>query len=389
MSAILSAILFRLSFDYDVLGPLMIGSITLWVISEHSVLHAKNTPLSILIWSVIALPGHFWGIYLAIKEHATDSGVIALGVYAGVIIWFALFGITLVVLIGRFLGINSIFSRAVIVALFFYGITRHALLGLFMVVGGYPLLDPQLPLMRYATEVEELKPKEWRKIKNRKGMSIYVTPLVPMPKRGGSASTALEVYRSLSLIENRVDTATPHIIIATEAVFSYALNEHMDWVAVWQTLLEANQTLIIGALKRDDGGMRQSLYFIQKDRIIDIYDKKFCVDGYECIQEDTLMGNVFSLFMKDDLGKLVPATNAGKSVLIDIMNIRPIVCSELFHPELIQQDDDLITFTVRDEWFDNQTRRWIEWYARWVVMFYRKPALFITPVKCLYITPFF
>jgi hypothetical protein len=255
-----------------------------------------------------------------------------------------------------------------ICTLFFWGASGYALLP-FGVMYGFPVLNPLVPLIYthsfftylvilnqwgalYAALflIEQmahgLTHKRWGLIVITGAVLVFI--FVPLPQKAPDRITqelAKRIYQVPTTAFHPDDTAwdraekiagalseVPDATIAClpESAFPYPLNEYPVFGALWDQSMPHGSTLLIGAHHKKNDRLYNSLYQLKEGRIIQIYDKKYCLPLVEHNAVNWVFLQGICSFFSTTKDIFCNAHAASLPVkLTENFSCMPLICSEL------------------------------------------------------------
>ena len=373
---LLSATLFSVAFLFsDMFGFLVILSLILLFFISKSFLNG-------VWWGVIAFSLHFIWLYQLLITNSDATFLQAILIYLFVVFytsffsgaWFFVIKICEKTVQQLFLKILIFISTT---TAFFYFMQNYSLMFLGR-VEGYPFLNPFLPLARYRwflflysisclnfnlnnnfNYLKELE--ETKKVK-----LFYLKPCTSDPKKQHSpTAVGQDIYKKLIdlNLEGYSKEYEKLIVVAPETTYPFALNEHLSQLGLWNCVIPSNTYFLLGSQRREIESLYQTVFLIQRGRIINFYDKTHRVAFTEKIPK---CWRYFSwsktLFLKDKIEFRKQKSNSKKinfNTISHDLIIIPKICSELFFRKenIHYEKKSVIFFFVNDSWFCNYFKK--------------------------------
>lgn len=372
LKTILSALFFSFSFLFiNNLGFLIILSFILLfhiLSNNHKIGHFV---LIGFLWGLIAFGLHFIWLYILLLNNSGATFYLATVLYFFIIIYSGFLSGVYFFIINKLLCISTFIINKIIVFftitfLFFYFIDKHFLFFLGE-NGGYPFLNPFIPLAKYKWFLllysfifspNKINQKDLKNKFFRENEIIYLKPAKRPFNNNYNITTAGQmVYQQLTNL-NLHEHKKNIIILSPETYFPYSLNKSKKIVKLWKTVLPEKSYFFVGSQREilddhDKTKIFQTIFLLQSGRIIDFYDKKHKALFAEFIPK------IFkkfkwssSLFLN---GKIKFSTgHCNKTFkLWQKFTIIPKICSEFFYRVdlTIKPDTTFLFLFVNDNWF--------------------------------------
>jgi len=192
-------------------------------------------------------------------------------------------------------------------------------------MSGYFFLNPLLPAVAWARESLSfvIPPKKWLVIPI--GDVKIACYFLPPPVDYSRAALTQKLYKDLYAAPQA--SSNESYILSPESTFPFSLPAFgAPEFQLWQSVLPANTTWIMGGVRSVEGGTTQALYYLQKGLITDVYEKYSLIDLFEsppasffqraCVRCFSLGHETFvpGLQVPQDKGKI----------------FQPALCSDLF-----------------------------------------------------------
>lgn len=191
----------------------------------------------------------------------------------------------------------------------------------------------------------------WSVIISKRGALPEWFKTISILKRMPRRSNAYEAANELTVQMQRVIAERPEIklFITSEGNFPFPLKEGR-FTAMWQkNILDSNRTLILGAHKKQEGNLYNSMFIIDKCRIIQTYDKSSLVPFFE-----------FSHFKNEKKitflkGKHLSFSKSSKPTTPIYLNkntsFLPVICIELYWQNRCKYQGIPIICIANDDFF--------------------------------------
>ena len=181
-----------------------------------------------------------------------------------------------------------------------------------------------------------------------------------------------------------------NFIIMPESSYQFPLNEYLETVGLLgESLLSDETTLVLGAHRRENGKLYNSLYCIDWCRIINVYDKKHLIPFVEYLPNHFNIPFFKGLFLNKK--KQFNVSNNRRQVLHlgHEVEMVPYICSELFWGcERPEEWVETILCIANDSWFSSRSmRRLLSLLSYYRAIEWQKNILYVSHYYAQWIDP--
>lgn len=367
----ISAIIYNLAFYYP---PLAFLILLFWVPLYGNYGFKKG-----FLWGILAYGIHSYWLFILLKTKSEASPTLCLFLYFFIVIYFALTsGVWFFVL--QKLNIRSVATYLLIMGGYFIGLHWY---GLWFIswdnikfnAAGYPFFFPLIPLIKYKLFLYLISCAVgmFNPYKDTRPPGIKFVHLKPDDNqyRQNADIVGQRIYHKLAELNLREGD----IVVAPESTYPFSLNKHVKDIDLWEYALKEN-SLLIGGLQTKLKKRHQSIYWIRRRRIMEVYDKTNLIPFVEklpnFLEKSTLLSD---LFLNNK--RSIHEGNGGTLFKLNSkICIKPLVCSELFFGVKKVSDCYLVCF-INDSWFTTTFRYWMQSYARLISAWINRPILYI------------
>jgi len=167
----------------------------------------------------------------------------------------------------------------------------------------------------------------------------------------GSKKSLFDCAQEIAIIIQRGMQRHPttNIVVLPEGAFAYPLNE-LPFVAAWWIKPESNKHLFIGAHRKENGALYNSMYHIYNGAIVDWYDKRCLVPVAEYVPTWLAwLPGIRAIFLEGFNDFSCGAQE--KVFVVDDVRYQPIICSELFLNLAEVPKGVVPLFIMNNSWF--------------------------------------
>lgn len=255
--------------------------------------------------------------------------------------------------------------------------------------GGYPFLNPLLPLFAWVSRScsLSLEPLQWTKCAAM-GCDYWFCYMPPQKVFPHSHKNkhAQDLYKNLF----GVPPLEPHesgFIVSPESTYPYELDcnkaDEQEIFALWRAALFVNSAWIFGGTGKKGGDLYQMLFVVDKGPIRQPYEKTNHVDFFETSSRETLKSLIGAHFLKNN-GGLLNGSGGGEHAFFE--QWRPLLCSDFFN---VQKKGGRVLLLVNETWIP----AWIAalWQGALMerALWYNEEYLWVGWRECRFISPQF
>jgi len=265
--------------------------------------------------------------------------------------------------------------------LFFFLLTHHAL-WFFPGIGGAVFHHPLLPVGPALVKTTILSANDWHSVG---ATSTFVYPLLSSESltARSRSETAQGIYQLLTCIPASQTKKGGAFIVSPESYFCYPLASDDYEIVLWTSQLPVHVKWLFGGVRKAGRWRHQTVFELEKGRIMHTYDKKNYVEFFEYTPKN-FFKHILSALFSPEVGQFTKLLSEYSHT--DVL-IAPLLCADLFHEPLCPTKFNILFFN--ETWFPKNIRFLFYSYACWKVACLRCPLLFVGHEKCLYIEPIF
>lgn len=454
---IISGLLFSISFLFiEYLGFLIIFSLFFLYKLLAQNLSFKKIILYGFIWGIIIFGTHLIWLYELFIHKSGCNIYIFIIIFIFLLFYSGVLSALYFYLTNKFLKyFKNIYLKIIFylinLYLFFYFILNYFLFFIDKNFG-YPFINPLIPLARYkfflylfnlisvcacqpnlaklswglpavatkgvgrviphVTVSDEALCEVWMGAKNneinlnnflKNNKIIYVKPVINSFNNNFNSQTAgLLVYNKLSSLnlEQYKNKYKNIILVSPETFFPYFLNldNKQDILKLWANILPENSMFLVGSQRESCDNNKtkyfQTIYRVERGRIIEYYDKKHRVWFVEKNPRLLRKLNLNNTLFLDEKNKFSKPKKLNKILKINKFNIAVYICSELFFlkdikKECEQNNVKLIFFLVNDSWFLDYFKKIMQKFVYLISNRLNIPILYVGHKEMCIIEPIF
>ncbi|MCK4651004.1 hypothetical protein KAT08_02390 [Candidatus Babeliales bacterium] len=351
------------------------------------------------LWGLVVFLIHFIWLYELLVSKSNATFLQATLIYFFVI-FYAFILSSLWFLIFRWFGF-------IISTIFFYFFLQNYSLWFLGRVEGYPFLNPFIPLAKYKWFLYLYSlifcfslPQQYNFKKN-DFKFFYLKPTFnSFDKKGKKISASIlgqNIYHELCKLdlEKYSSECKNLIIVSPETFYPFCLNKNLEHVKLWGCALPDNAHFLLGSqrivLECDSTKIFQTVYWLNKGRIKNFYDKKHCVPFTEKLPSRWKYFKwACNMFLKEkgEFDSGCDKEGVDFFEISDDMVIIPQICSDIFFTKIVFEKNykfknKILCFFVNDSWFLGYFKKIMENLGQIKSIEYGIPLIYISHEKCI------
>ena len=169
------------------------------------------------------------------------------------------------------------------------------------------------------------------------------------------------VRRAVRLVSNHTNENSTHLLLSPESMFPFPLNHYPEIVRLWSNVIPDESHFLLGGIYEKEGRSYQSVFWLHRSLIINVYVKKSLTPFVEKIPEGwRCFASLREGFLANTV-ELSDGAEESESDCFDIgvqLRVVPRVCLEFFFVSRADFDRHrtpdktvLVAFFANDSWF--------------------------------------